>query len=69
MMKHITTVILQMKRGYPITDCPELPYFAYHNEVPSIHRQDREGMHYSPQLDDNEVSNNAEPAARPCGEC
>ena len=26
-------------------------------------------MHCSPHLDEDEISNTAEPAARPCGEC
>ena len=48
----------------------KMPDFAYHNAAPPIYRQDhREGMHCSPQLHDDEVSNTAEPAARPCGEC
>ena len=48
----------------------QLHDFAYHNAAPPIHRQDhREGMHCSPQRDEDEVSNTAEPAARACGEC
>ena len=48
----------------------KMSYFVYHNAAPPIHRQDhREGMHCSPQLDEDEVSNTAEPAVRLCGEC
>ncbi|XP_048242507.1 uncharacterized protein LOC125374866 [Haliotis rufescens] len=40
--------------------------FQDQNTAPPIHRQDHpEGAHCSSQLDENEVSNSAEPAARP----